>query len=48
MSKSEISNYLAKIGSRGGKKSRRKLDPETARKMQAASVTARKQKKEQS
>jgi hypothetical protein len=30
---SEISEYLAKIGARGGRKSRRTLDPETARAM---------------
>jgi hypothetical protein len=29
----EISRYLASIGSRGGRKSRRTLDPETARDM---------------
>ena len=29
----EISNYLAEIGRRGGQKSRRHLDPETARDM---------------
>lgn len=29
----EISRYLAKIGARGGRKSRRTLDPETARTM---------------
>lgn len=29
----EISRYLAKIGARGGRKSRRSLDPETARAM---------------
>ncbi len=28
-----IRRYLAEIGSRGGRKSRRKLDPETARSM---------------
>ena len=28
-----IRRYLAKIGSQGGRKSRRKLDPETARSM---------------
>jgi len=30
---SEISEYLAKIGARGGRKSRRMLDPDTARAM---------------
>jgi len=30
---SEISEYLAKIGARGGRKSRRTLDPGTARAM---------------
>ncbi len=30
---SEISRYLAKIGARGGRKSRRVLDPATARSM---------------
>lgn len=29
----EISRYLARIGARGGRKSRRTLDPETARTM---------------
>ena len=29
----DISRYLAQIGSRGGRKSRRTLDPETARAM---------------
>ena len=45
MSKSEITEYLRKIGSKGGKKSRRSLDPETARKMQEASVKSRAAKK---
>ena len=31
--KSEIRSYLSSIGSRGGRKSRRRLDPETARSM---------------
>ena len=30
---SEVRSYLAEIGRRGGRKSRRKLDPETARAM---------------
>jgi hypothetical protein len=30
---SKIRRYLAEIGARGGRKSRRKLDPETAREM---------------
>lgn len=30
---SEIRRYLAEIGGRGGRKSRRRLDPETARAM---------------
>ena len=30
---SGVKNYLARIGSRGGRRSRRKLDPETARSM---------------
>ena len=29
----EVGKYLARIGARGGRKSRRTLDPETARKM---------------
>jgi hypothetical protein len=32
---SEIGKYLARIGARGGRKSRRTLDPDTARKMVA-------------
>lgn len=31
--KSEVREYLAEIGRRGGRKSRRSLDPETARAM---------------
>lgn len=31
--KQEVRSYLAEIGSRGGRKSRRALDPETARAM---------------
>ena len=31
--KSEVRHYLSKIGARGGKKSRRVLDPKTAREM---------------
>lgn len=30
---SEVGNYLARIGARGGRKSRRTLDSDTARKM---------------
>jgi len=30
---SEVNRYLARIGARGGRKSRRRLDPETARAM---------------
>lgn len=30
---SKVRDYLAEIGRRGGRKSRRKLDPETAREM---------------
>ena len=31
--KSEVRKYLSQIGSRGGRRSRRDLDPETARQM---------------
>jgi len=41
MKKSEIKKYLAKIGAKGGKTSRRTLTPEQARKM----VEAREAKK---
>jgi hypothetical protein len=33
--KKEIRDYLSRIGRRGGRKSRRSLDPDTARKMVA-------------
>lgn len=41
MSQSQIKAYLAKIGAKGGKASRRKLTPEQARAMQAKSAEAR-------
>lgn len=41
MKKTAISKYLAEIGSKGGKKSRRTLSPEDAKKM----VEAREKKK---
>jgi hypothetical protein len=41
MSQAEIRAYLAKIGAKGGKTSRRELTPEQARAMQTKSVAAR-------
>jgi hypothetical protein len=41
MTKKDLSAYMAKIGKKGGKKSRRTLSPETARKMQQASIKAK-------
>jgi hypothetical protein len=41
MSKSEIRAYLSKIGKIGGKKSRRTLSTEQARKMQMLSTKSR-------
>ncbi len=46
MSKSEIKKYLAKIGAKGGSKSRRTLTPDQARDMVAAREKKRKQKEE--
>jgi len=46
MSKGEIKKYLAKIGAKGGKNSRRVLTPEQARAMVAAREKKRKQKEE--
>lgn len=41
MNKSDLSAYFAKIGSKGGKTSKRVLTPEQARAMQAASTKAK-------
>jgi len=45
MSRNKISEYLAKIGAKGGKKSRRVLTPEQARAMVAARKKKRSKKK---
>lgn len=43
---SAITKYLSTIGRKGGKKSRRSLDSETARKMAEKSAATRRAKKE--
>jgi hypothetical protein len=48
MKKSEIKKYLAKIGAKGGSKSRRTLTPEQARAMVAAREKKRKKKEKDS
>lgn len=45
MKKTAISEYLAEIGSKGGKKSRRTLSPEDAKKMVEAREKKRKKRK---
>jgi len=48
MKKSDLSKYLAKIGAKGGSKSRRILTPEQARKMVEAREKKRKGKEKDS
>lgn len=48
MKKSDLSKYLAKIGSKGGSKSRRTLTPEQARAMVVAREKKRKEKNSKS
>lgn len=43
-SKKIISDYMRELGRKGGQKSKRKLDPETARKMVEAREAKRKDK----
>ncbi len=48
MRKSDLSKYLAKIGAKGGSKSRRTLTPEQARAMIKAREKKRKEKEKDS